>query len=212
MDVVPRPDYTDGWAAFNVATGGVVEPVLLYEGARLLECDKHHRTLCGLNGTTMKFGAKAPGRGLEGHCLPRPDQCLARHRHRGQHSHSRVHPRPASPHGRRHMGPGIRYEVMATLRPGRLALLCDAGETCIQPGIGRLNPQVPRLMDQGVHGTHNVCLLCAADEDGPARLDRHAWWRPARALSCAAAARFLSFPAGCGAGRFLAPPSERRIR
>src|SRR6266566_4305771 len=175
MDVVPRPDYTDGWAAFNVATGGVVEPVLLYEGARLLECDKHHRTLCGLNGTTMKFGAKAPGRGLEGHCLPRPDQCLARHRHRGQHSHSRVHPRPASPHGRRHMGPGIRYEVMATLRPGRLA------------------------------------LLCAADEDGPARLDRHAWWRPARALSCAAAARFLSFPAGCGAGRFLAPPSERRI-
>jgi ribosomal peptide maturation radical SAM protein 1 len=166
MEVVPRPDYTGWWEAFTTSTlRDRVSPVLVYEAAR--GCwwgEKHHCTFCGLNGTSMKFRAKPADRVWDD-----IDHLVRTHRlldivmvdnilHPGYFADLLPRVRDVGWDLR------IRYEVKANLKPGELDILRDSGVTHIQPGIESLNSQALKLMDKGVHGTQNVCLLREAQE------------------------------------------------
>lgn len=166
MDLVPLPDYSAWWEAFTSSPlRDRLTPVLLYEAAR--GCwwgEKHHCTFCGLNGTAMTFRAKPAAqvweeishlvRTYEVLDVVTVDNILDQ----GYIAALLPSIRDAGWDLR------IRYEVKANLKPAELAMLRDAGVTHIQPGIESLNSRTLRLMDKGVHGTQNVCLLRQAQE------------------------------------------------
>jgi ribosomal peptide maturation radical SAM protein 1 len=163
MDEIPTPDFDEYFerlakTSFNTELAGEVR--LPYESAR--GCwwgAKSHCTFCGLNGTSMAFRSKAPGRVVE------ELTTLARR------------------HGRldfqvvdnildlryfRDVLPRLReagydldlfYETKANLRREQVRLLREAGVSVIQPGIESLSTPILKLMRKGVTAFQNIRLL-----------------------------------------------------
>jgi ribosomal peptide maturation radical SAM protein 1 len=160
LDDLPAPDYGeyfDRAVRLGLPTDHVTIP---FESAR--GCwwgAKHHCTFCGLNGTSMQFRAKSPGRVLD-----ELDLQAQRYRSfRFAAVDNILEPSylkkllPAIVEGRRDYQ--IFYEVKANLTRAQLKLLADAGVHELQPGLESLSSNVLRLMDKGVRAAQNVNVL-----------------------------------------------------
>jgi ribosomal peptide maturation radical SAM protein 1 len=164
LDDLPVPDYGE---YFERAEDLGLQPrtahrsvYLPFESAR--GCwwgAKHHCTFCGLNGSTMAFRAKSPGRVLAELALQA----------RRYHSFAfEAVDNILDPAYLRELFPAIVasradytlfYEVKANLTRQQLALLAQAGVTRIQPGLESLSSHVLALMRKGVRAAQNVNLL-----------------------------------------------------
>ena len=155
------PEYTDYFAQWQLsAARNWSPPALVVEGAR--GCwwgEKHHCTFCGLNGTSMQFRSKSPGRFFD-------ELVTLAERYRVldflvvdnildmAYIDSLV-PRMAE------TGYDWRfnYEVKANLRLNQLRTLAGAGLVALQSGIESLSGHVLGLMDKGVTGCLNIRML-----------------------------------------------------
>jgi ribosomal peptide maturation radical SAM protein 1 len=160
LDELPTPEYGeffDRAASLGLSTDNVWIP---FESAR--GCwwgAKHHCTFCGLNGTTMRFRAKSPGRVLDE---------LATQASRYRSFRFEAVDNILDPRYLREFFPAIIdsardyqifYEVKANLTRSQLKTLALGGVTHLQPGLESLSSNVLRLMDKGVRAAQNVNLL-----------------------------------------------------
>lgn len=161
MDRLPDPDYDDYFQAVGETSFGArLRPALLIESAR--GCwwgAKSHCTFCGLNGSTMAFRAKSPGRVFDE---------LVRQKQRYQIGRflavdnimSYEYFRSLLPMLKeRNPGVSLFYEIKSNLKREQVEMLRDAGVLAIQPGIESLNSHVLKLMRKGVSAIQNVQLL-----------------------------------------------------
>jgi len=161
MDSLPIPDFGDYFAALGVSTvGAQVVPNLLIETSR--GCwwgAKSHCTFCGLNGGTLAFRSKSPGRVIE------ELETLSR---RWQLTSVEAVDNILDQAYFRTMLPALAdanlalelfYEVKANLSRAQVALLRRAGVVRIQPGIESLSDRVLGLMRKGTIGLRNIQLL-----------------------------------------------------
>lgn len=120
---------------------------------------KHHCTFCGLNGTTMGFRAKSPGRVLDE---------LVRQARRYRTFRFEAVDNILDMASFKGLFPTLVetgtdyeffYEVKANLSRPQLRLLAQAGVSHIQPGLESLSSNVLRLMRKGVTAAANVNLL-----------------------------------------------------
>lgn len=127
---------------------------------------KSHCTFCGLNGTSMAFRSKSPGRVV--------DELAALARRHGRLDFTSVdtildleYLREVMPR-LRDAGQDLRiyYEVKSNLRREQVRLLRDAGVRFLQPGIESLSTPLLRLMRKGVTAFQNVRLLKWCAEEG----------------------------------------------
>jgi ribosomal peptide maturation radical SAM protein 1 len=127
--------------------------------------EHHHCKFCGLNGSSMAFGAKPADRVLD-----EIEELSRRYRrtefdvvdnilHMKYFDH--VLPELAA---RRRAGHDYRffYETKANLAPIQMRQLRDAGVLRIQPGIESLSTPILRRMDKGVTALQNIRLLVFA--------------------------------------------------
>lgn len=168
MDILPTPDYTDYFARLQqsplqpeIHTG-----VLLETSRGCWWGAKQHCTFCGLNGATMAFRSKSPGRAFE--------ELTEITRTYGQKTIDCVDnildikyiqtlfPRIAQSD----LEVELFYETKANLRYSQLVTMRDGGVKAIQPGIESLSNDVLRLMRKGCTGTQNIQLLRWCDELG----------------------------------------------
>ncbi|HWO67172.1 MAG TPA: RiPP maturation radical SAM C-methyltransferase [Umezawaea sp.] len=158
LDDLPAPDY-DEFFERAAELGLPVEATWLpFESAR--GCwwgAKHHCTFCGLNGTTMRFRAKSPGRVLDE---------LARQAKRYRTFRFEAVDNILDPTYLRELFPALTgsdyeifYEVKANLTRAQVKVLAQGGVTHLQPGLESLSTAVLRLMDKGVRAAQNVNLL-----------------------------------------------------
>lgn len=161
LDALPHPDFDDYFErldrsplAEQVGRHVVVETARgCWWGAR------RHCTFCGLNGETLAYRSKSPGRAY--------DEITALCRRYGTTQMSCVDnildpryvdtlfPRLADAD----LGLDLFYEVKANLHHDQLVKLRDGGVRNIQPGIESLSDEVLRLMRKGVTGFQNLQLL-----------------------------------------------------
>jgi ribosomal peptide maturation radical SAM protein 1 len=168
MDNLPIPNYDDFVESLKASElGGRIKPEIQIETSR--GCwwgAKHHCTFCGLNGDTMRYRSKSPGRVYQElkllyqrYGIKRIDSVdnILDHRYI-----SSVFPRLAEE--------GIElemfYEVKANLKRTQLLALRRGGIKFIQPGIESFSSEVLRLMDKGVTGIQNLQLLKWTEEVG----------------------------------------------
>jgi ribosomal peptide maturation radical SAM protein 1 len=160
LDELPTPDYSEYFeraARLDLPTQHIAIP---FESAR--GCwwgAKHHCTFCGLNGTTMRFRAKSPGR-----VVTELDHLSRRYNtFRFDAVDNILDPRylkellPALTERARDYQ--IFYEVKANLTRPQLKSLAAAGITQLQPGLESLSSHVLSLMNKGVRASQNVNLL-----------------------------------------------------
>lgn len=164
LDDLPVPDYDE---YFERAEALGLQPRtgnrtvrLPFESAR--GCwwgAKHHCTFCGLNGSTMAFRAKSPGRVAA-------ELALQARRYRSFRFEAvdnildLAHLSELFPEliagGTTY---DLFYEVKANLTREQLRLMAQAGVTHIQPGLESLSSSVLRLMRKGVRAAQNVNVL-----------------------------------------------------
>jgi len=146
LGVLPRAGQRGVWLPIETARG-------CWWGA------KHHCTFCGLNGTTLRFRSKSPGRVLR-------ELSTQARRYRGFRFAAvdnildpaylgKLFPVLAE----NETGYEMFYEVKANLSREQLKLMARAGVTHIQPGIESLSSNVLRLMRKGARAVQNVNLL-----------------------------------------------------
>jgi ribosomal peptide maturation radical SAM protein 1 len=120
---------------------------------------RSHCTFCGLNGTSMAFRSKSPGRVVE--------ELTALARRHGRLEFTSVDTILDLEYLREVM-PRLRdaghdlsvyYEVKSNLRRDEVRLLRAAGVKFLQPGIESLSTPILRLMRKGVTAFQNVRLL-----------------------------------------------------
>jgi ribosomal peptide maturation radical SAM protein 1 len=163
LDDLPTPDYAEFFQhaeELGVMRPGNREIWIPIETAR--GCwwgARHHCTFCGLNGTTMEFRAKSPGR-VTGEL-----EELAR-RYRSWRFEAvdnildmtyltKLFPELIESD----TGYQFFYEVKSNLSRAQLKLLARGGVTHIQPGLESLSSNVLRLMRKGTRAAQNVNLL-----------------------------------------------------
>ncbi|MFI5889590.1 RiPP maturation radical SAM C-methyltransferase [Actinoplanes sp. NPDC051513] len=164
LDDLPTPEYAEYFDRAEAL--GLLEPTshrtvsLPFESAR--GCwwgARHHCTFCGLNGTTMAFRSKSPGRVLD-----ELADLARRHRTFRFEAVDNI----VDSHYLTTLFPAIVasgadyelfYEMKANLGREQLRLLAQAGVTHIQPGIESLDSGVLALMDKGVRALQNVNVL-----------------------------------------------------
>jgi len=120
---------------------------------------KSHCTFCGLNGTSMAFRSKSPGRVV--------DELTALARRHGRLEFTSVdtildleYLRELMPRLREAGHDlSIYYEVKSNLRREQVRLLREAGVKFLQPGIESLSTPILRLMRKGVTAFQNIRLL-----------------------------------------------------
>jgi ribosomal peptide maturation radical SAM protein 1 len=168
LDSLPTPkydDYFDTLAASPLRAN--VRPGLPLESSRGCWWGAAHQcTFCGLNGTSLGYRSKSPGRVLaEVHELEdrygisdfeAVDNIL------DMSYHKELLPGLAADGRDRR----IFFEIKANVTRAQVAGLVDAGIMWAQPGIESLHSQVLRLMDKGIQGWQNVQLLKWARELG----------------------------------------------
>jgi ribosomal peptide maturation radical SAM protein 1 len=161
LDSLPYPNYADYFQQFKASRfGNDWRPSIFFETSR--GCwwgEKMHCTFCGLNGQTMAFRSKSPGRALE-----ELKWLTRRHpRCRVQVTDNILDMRyfkdfiPAL--AVRPLRTRLFYEVKANLKKEQLRLLRRAGIRHVQPGIESLSDATLKLMRKGVSGLQNVQLL-----------------------------------------------------
>jgi ribosomal peptide maturation radical SAM protein 1 len=161
LDSLPTPkydDYFDTLAASPLRAN--VRPGLPLESSRGCWWGAAHQcTFCGLNGTSLGYRSKSPGRVLaEVHELEdrygisdfeAVDNIL------DMSYHKELLPDLAADGRDRR----IFYEIKANVSRAQVAGLVDAGIMWAQPGIESLHSEVLRLMDKGIQGWQNIQLL-----------------------------------------------------
>ena len=161
MDELPFPDFRDYFVtyyAFGMDTAML--PFLSIETSR--GCwwgDESHCIFCGLNGLTMKYRSKTPGRILKEFGY------LAKTH--GSHSFLVADniPNPNflqsvfSEFTRKGLKLDIRFRTRSNLKREQIQLMREVGVREIQPGIENLSDEALRLMRKGVTGLENVQLL-----------------------------------------------------
>ncbi|MGE0574435.1 RiPP maturation radical SAM C-methyltransferase [Reyranella sp.] len=161
MDELPIPDFGDYFDARERSQAAAqVAPVLLFETSR--GCwwgAKSHCTFCGLNGHTIAYRSKSPGRVLDelGELIgkwPCPtleavDNIL-----------DMKYFDTVLPTLEKMDLPGpVFYEVKANMKRHHVAALRRAHVLRIQPGIESLSDHVLKLMGKGTTGLRNIQLL-----------------------------------------------------
>lgn len=167
MDAVPCPDYSTWFKALSASSvRPFVQPKLLYEAAR--GCwwgERHTCTFCGLNQLTMEFRSR-PAEQVLSHLR----ELIEKYRLLDIVSVDNILdmgylksllPRLAAEDWDLH----FYYEVKSNLRESDIRELRRAGLVQIQPGIENLSSRVLKIMDKGVHATHNVLLLRDCEEN-----------------------------------------------
>lgn len=168
MDSLPLPDYGEYFARLSRSRlAGALRPEIPFESAR--GCwwgAKHHCTFCGLNGTTMKFRSKSPGRVREELLeLARRHEVLdftAVDNIIDMGYFGTLLPELASSR----YDFSLFYETKANLSREQVRELRAAGVRTIQPGIESLSSEILALMKKGVAAWQNVRLLKWASEEG----------------------------------------------
>lgn len=165
---IVTPDYTGYVDRLDAsAAAGWVAPKLVVEGSR--GCwwgEKHHCTFCGLNGSSMQFRSKSPGRFLDEVLgLARAHQLLdfivVDNILDMAYFDSVLRQLAESAYDVR-----LHFEVKANLRRQHFQRLGESGAVQVQPGIENLSTHVLRLMDKGVTGCQNVRALREAQSAG----------------------------------------------
>jgi len=177
LDSLPTPRYEDYFDTLAASPlGANVRPGLPLESSRGCWWGAAHQcTFCGLNGTSLGYRSKSPGRVLaEVHELEdrygvsdfeAVDNILDMGYHKTLLPELAAARRPLSANGQSRMR-RIFYEIKANVSRAQVAALVDAGVMWVQPGIESLHSEVLRLMDKGIQGWQNVQLLKWARELG----------------------------------------------
>ena len=161
MDELPFPDFRDYFVTYYAfGMDAIILPSLPIETSR--GCwwgEKSHCIFCGLNGLTMKYRSKTPGRIL------REFDYLAEKN--GSHSFQ-VADNILNPNlfqsvfpefTRKGLKLNIFFETRSSLKREQIRLMIEVGVREIQPGIESLSDETLRLMRKGVTGLQNVQLL-----------------------------------------------------
>ncbi|MEV5820142.1 RiPP maturation radical SAM C-methyltransferase [Micromonospora haikouensis] len=165
---IVAPDYTGFVERLDASAAAEwVAPKLVVEGSR--GCwwgEKHHCTFCGLNGSSMQFRSKSPGRFLDEVLdLARRHQLLdfivVDNILDMAYFDSVLLRLAESDYDVR-----LHFEVKANLRRQHFQRLAEAGAVQVQPGVENLSSHVLRLMDKGVTGCQNVRALREAQSAG----------------------------------------------
>jgi ribosomal peptide maturation radical SAM protein 1 len=165
LDALSTPDFTTYYEqrdhlAQNGKLAGNRLNYLPYESSR--GCwwgQKHHCTFCGLNGETMAFRAKSPGRVVD-----ELKHLLSKHAASLVFMVDNIMPRSyfsdLLPVLEKEL-PGLHlfYEQKANLTLGQVVALKKAGVGQIQPGIEALSSALLKRMDKGVSASQNLALL-----------------------------------------------------
>ncbi|HEV2177763.1 MAG TPA: RiPP maturation radical SAM C-methyltransferase [Terriglobia bacterium] len=168
LDALPVPDYSGYFERLGRSPfRNQIDPRLLIETAR--GCwwgEKQHCTFCGLNGQTMAYRSKSPGRVIEELKSltetygPKRIDCVdnildTRYL-------QTLFPELAC------NGPEVKlfFETKANLRFEQLRTLREGGVRCVQPGIESFSNEVLRLMRKGCTALQNIQFLRWSDELG----------------------------------------------
>jgi ribosomal peptide maturation radical SAM protein 1 len=168
LDSLPTPTFDDYFAALAVSPlAANVRPGLPLETSRGCWWGAVHQcTFCGLNGTSLGYRSKSPGRVLtELHELQDRYQIgdfEAVDNILDMGYYKSLLPALADDDRDRR----IFYEIKANLSRAHVQALVQAGVTWVQPGIESLHSDVLKLMDKGLAGWQNVQLLKWAREFG----------------------------------------------
>jgi len=164
LDELPPPDYDEYFERAEALgiqrRAGHRDVWLPFESAR--GCwwgAKHHCTFCGLNGTSMAFRAKSPGR-------VRDELALLARRYRS--FRFEAVDNILDVRYLKELFPDLIdarsdyelfYEIKANLTREQLRLLAAAGVLRLQPGLESLSSGVLALMRKGVRAVQNVNVL-----------------------------------------------------
>ena len=163
MDRLPTPTYEEYFerlAKTGFAAEILAEVRVPYESARGCWWGvKSHCTFCGLNGSSMAFRTKSPGRVLE-----ELETLVRRYGRLDLQAIDNIidvrYLRDVLPSLRdRGYDLSLFYETKANLRKDQVQLLRESGVDRIQPGIESLSTPILRLMRKGVTAFQNVRLL-----------------------------------------------------
>lgn len=157
----PAPDYTDYIKEVErIGINKQLPVVLSFESSR--GCwwgAKAHCTFCGLNGSTMAFRKKSPGRVYEEIVnLAKEYRCLtldAVDNIMDLGYMDTLLPKLAEAD----LDLSLFYEVKASLTREQIRRLAAAGVNRIQPGIESLSTDILRLMRKGITAAQNLQLL-----------------------------------------------------
>jgi ribosomal peptide maturation radical SAM protein 1 len=207
MDSLPVPDFSDYFHDLGQSTvGASIVPVLLLETSR--GCwwgAKSHCTFCGLNGGSMIYRSKSPGRALNEletlvdqwkfEFVEVVDNILDM-----KYFNSML---PALARSSRPIR--LFYEVKANLTRKHLQILADAGVHRIQPGIESLSDHVLKLMRKGTTALQNIQLMKWCKEYNISADWNIIYGFPGekhedytKMLTLLRSIRFLKPPSGCG--------------
>jgi len=161
LDELPYPDYSDFAAALRQhGLAGRYNVQYLFETSR--GCwwgEKHHCTFCGLNGQSMRFRSKSPGRVVAElrHLVERygADTVWGTDNILDTHYFKTVLPVLKE----LDLRVNLFFETKANLRKEQLRLMRDVGIGWFQPGIESLNSHQLRLMRKGTTALQNIQLL-----------------------------------------------------
>ena len=169
MDDIPTPNFDEYFERLGATSfAPELEPVgLVYESSR--GCwwgAKAHCTFCGLNGTSMAYRSKSPGRVLD-----ELTSLATRYRRLNIDVVDNIldlrYLRDVLPHLQaRGFDLSVYYATKANLKREQVHLLKSAGVDRIQPGIESLSTTILDLMRKGVTAFQNVRLLKYCAEYG----------------------------------------------
>jgi ribosomal peptide maturation radical SAM protein 1 len=161
MDGLPDCNFDDYFEQFrNGPLAEQVRPMVLFETSR--GCwwgEKAHCTFCGLNGQTMEYRKKSPGRAIEElrsltTRYPGCSICVVDNILDTSYFDTFVPALTAAD-----LNADLFWEVKSNLTREQLVQLRGAGIRRIQPGVENFSNQVLRLMKKGVSGIQNIQLI-----------------------------------------------------
>lgn len=168
LDALPIPDFSDYFRAIEtVPFRERVHPAILFETSR--GCwwgAKHHCRFCGLNGGSLAYRSKSPGRVLFEVQAHLQQWGVRRFDAADNILHLKYVEDVFGPLAADGAECSFFYEIKSNMTPAQLRRLAEGGVTWVQPGIESLDDGVLSLMDKGVTGLQNVRLLRAAREVG----------------------------------------------
>lgn len=161
LDELPFPDYDDYFEQIDTLFAEPdFEQTVLVETAR--GCwwgAKHHCTFCGLNGTSMAFRSKSPGRAIS-EIIRLAEKYPGKPIHAVDNILDMKYFSDVLPGLMEHqVNLHLSYEVKSNLTRQQLTLLKQAGIASIQPGIESFSDNVLNIMRKGVTGLQNIQLL-----------------------------------------------------
>lgn len=127
---------------------------------------RSHCTFCGLNGSTMTFRSKTPGRVVDEFTTLRERYGTRAFGVVDDILDSRYFHTTLPLLAQRKLDLELFWEVKANLSRAQVRMLRDAGVVCIQPGIESFSDHVLALMKKGTTALRNIELLKWCQEYG----------------------------------------------